>query len=295
MKTTDRQPWIRAFRDECEGLGFAWTESSLQRPSGTTTALFIGRPGTPQSKVVAFIHGLGDDLLFPQVRLFRHLLASGWAIATCDQDGHGQNNSSIFSASQSRDAAASLVAFIESVIPGREKLHLAGFSLGAAVMLDYAVHSPERIQSLTLIGMPLEWPSGFLHIGELKGLFSSSFEEAQKEFGWWGALPAFGPFKRSQFPVRCNSPHQSSYLSEAARLLTMLEPVQALRVVSFPTLCVLGAQDTLALSRHSKSLNSLSPHIQLQWIEGASHFTSLLHPKTWKRIEIFLRAATRQS
>jgi len=139
-------------------LGFHYEFREIERPSGTSSILYLASQTPDPNKVLCFLHGFGDDLFFPGSRLFLHLLQSGWDILTCDLDGHGKGGTAKFDKNRSLSNLEPLLSFFENKYPGRPKLHLCGFSFGAATMLKYAVHNPEHIASLTLLGMPL-WSS----------------------------------------------------------------------------------------------------------------------------------------
>lgn len=298
MKCTDRHRWVEAFYQNCRNHGLLWSEKQIQRPSGTSTALFIGRAAQDPDKVILFLHGLGDDLLFPQLTFFKHLIATGWAIVTCDIDGHGQGNTSYFRPQDLKSIVSDLFLFLEEHCPGRGRVHLCGYSLGGILMLDHAVHSPERVASLTLLGMPVDQPKAVKPTSEILGLLSKIFWNARKEFGLWGSLPAIGPFKRSKFPIRRDNNLNDHYFTEARAILDLLQPRLSLNVVTFPTLYLAGEWDSFVSSSMPGSpkdlIPKLSSRIQVHILSRTTHFTTLLNPLCGRRVEIFLRSARAQ-
>ena len=284
---------MAAFRRQCEGRGLVWTEKQLSRPSGYSKLLFIGRPESAGTKTILFLHGLGDDLLFPQARLFGHLINAGWSIASCDLDGHGQGNDSLFKNEEITSLPKSLIEFVDTFNTRQCKMHFMGFSLGGALLLNHTAKFPERVKSLTLIGTPLkvpETPSPQQLVQELSGLFGQSFRGAVKEFRISSAIPAFGPFRRGQYPVRLGNPDSTS-AKEARVLINQMALLKNLRLTRFPLLYIAGDRDWIASLSEAERAKSELKQMESYTIPRATHLSCLHELNCWNRIEIFLNAA----
>lgn len=289
MEHAQRQRWSRLFREECEAKGLVWLEKSWQRPSGLTRGLYIGKPSEHQSRILIFLHGFGNDALFAHVGLFRQLLQAGWSIATCDIDGHGRGNSSILTESDAMSIVEGLISFVEELSPGRHRLHLMGYSMGAGLLLHYGVHSPERVASLTMIAMPLEISSKLPIVSEALSALRTSMHDAIKEYGFYGFIPAFGMFKRVHYPLRLPLDFRASYVEAARRIIKSLNLRDAIRVITFPSLFIGGSEDHLAKISEIHDLQIPIDKLQVYKIDGETHYTTLLSPLCWKRAELFLR------
>lgn len=294
MEIASRHPWSGRFRRECEAKSFQWIEGHWDRPSGMTQGVLIGPPNAQQSKVIAFLHGLGNDALYPFVGLFRHLLAAGWSIAACDIDGHGIGSTSKMSMASYQTCADDLIAFVAKHRPGRDRIHCAGFSFGAALMLNYAVRNPERIHSLTMIGMPLELSDHMPIVVEGSSIFRPNLATSIIDYGPIGIIPAFGSFNRRNYPIRLEGEHCSQYINRARVMFRELNATNALMVSTFPSLFMSGARDFIAPADPVIDLNIPLERLQVFRIPDETHFSSLFTPVAWKRMEIFLRTVRHQ-
>lgn len=271
-----------------------WCEDTWQRPSGSTRGVLIRQSAFSPAKTVFFLHGLGNDAFYSHVGIFRHLLAQGWNIATCDIDGHGIGNTSLFDADTTLSCPDSLIQFMESLIPGRHRLHLAGYSLGAALMLHFAIHHPERIASLALISLPALIPERPSVWSEVRALGGASFRSCVSDYGLYHVFPAVGPFKRHSYPIRFNHTKDASATTITGNILKRIQVEHALQVASFPTLFLTGDYDSVAPVSLAQNLNLPLERLQIYCAIGESHLTTLFSPKIWKRYEVFLRALASQ-
>ncbi|MCX6123770.1 MAG: alpha/beta hydrolase [Proteobacteria bacterium] len=294
MDLITRQPWIAAFRRQCEARGLVWSEKRLPRPSGYSKFLFISQPERLPARTIVFLHGLGDDLLFPQARLFGHLLKAGWSIASCDLDGHGQGNESLFNQQEILSLPANIIEFIDKYFPGQSKMHFMGFSLGGALLLNHAVQNPGRVLSLIMIGTPLkapDKPSVRQLVQEFSGFFGKSFRNAMGEFRIARTIPAFGPFRRGQYPVRLKNPG-TTFADEARSLIEDIAPLKKLRLARFPLLYLAGDRDWIASLRDAELAKSDASQLQTYTIPRATHLSTIHESNCWKHIEFFLNSAS---
>lgn len=289
MDIATRHRWTKRFQAECLEKGLEWIEDTWDRPTGTTRGVLIGPKDAQQSKVIGFLHGLGNDALFPMVGFFRHLLVAGWSIATCDIDGHGLGNTSTLDPSIVATSADGLVDFIAVHRPGRDRIHCAGYSFGAALMLDYANRNPERIHSLTMIGMPLELTTRLPVLTEASSIFQPSLLNSFVEYGAIGMLPAFGPVNRGNYPIRMADRNNHLYLPQARSIFANLKLDHALRVATFPCLFIGSKRDFIGPLHQVINLQLPIERLQIYQMADETHFTSVLSPLAWKRMEIFLR------
>lgn len=289
MEIGTRHRWTRLFRRECEAQGFQWIEGAWARPGGMTRGVLIGPPHAQQSQVIPILHGLGNDVLYPMLGLVRHLLAAGWSVAACDIDGHGTDTTSTLSAATIASCVEDFMNFIAQHRPGRDRLHLVGYSFGAALMLDYAIRNPERVHSLTMIGMPIEIPKYLPYIAEASSVFRPCFRFSMKDYGRFDFIPAIGPIKRTVYPVRLSDGKNHQYIDQTRKIIASLDLLNALQLMTFPSLFISGTKDFVGPFQPVADLNLPLERLQIYRVPDETHFTSLLSPLTWKRIEIFLR------
>jgi pimeloyl-ACP methyl ester carboxylesterase len=123
-----------------------------------------GAPDGAAGPAVCLVHGnLSTSRFFAATA---ESLPSSWPVAVPDLRGFGLSGpASVDATTGLRDYADDLHRVLSSgLLPGRP-VHLAGWSLGGGVVMQYAIDHPERVASVTLVA-PLS-PSGY---GGTKGV-----------------------------------------------------------------------------------------------------------------------------
>jgi pimeloyl-ACP methyl ester carboxylesterase len=286
----NRQPWTRSFQRWLSENTFDAQSLRWQRAGGAAEILALGHLNNLERPILLFAHGLGNDALFPNIYFFKYLLSAGYNIFTADIDGHGKTTSSLFSQSTIQSFVPDVIDKIDSMSIGRPQLHCCGYSIGAVLLLNYAVYHPERIRSLSMIGPPLNLATGIQIAKELLSPLRQSYLQSIRDYGPLGIHPAIGPILRGRYPVRLGHNEQASYLHAAAQVIASLDPVSKLPLVTFPTLLVAGSLDALAHHGDFDQFIDLR-NIQTFKLKGETHFTSMLCGKLVRRIEVFLRNA----
>lgn len=103
--------------------------------------------GPADGDIVVMVHGFGGDK--DNWPLYAHYFTGRFRVIAPDLPGFGQN---VRNADWDYRGAAQterLRAFLERV--GIDKFHLAGNSMGGYIALNYALHYPDRVKTLTLI------------------------------------------------------------------------------------------------------------------------------------------------
>jgi pimeloyl-ACP methyl ester carboxylesterase len=285
MDLISRQPWIKSFRASCHSLNLNWHEDELSRPSGATKILLISQKEFKGQSTIIFLHGVGDDLLFPQARLFDFLLRQGWSIVTCDIDGHGMGNRSCFNEYDPPSLLPAIIEYLKMTTKITGPFHFMGYSLGGALSSKFVSDNQSVCASLTLIATPLSVPKRVSAFREVKSIFSKNFRSAQKTFGYIGALPGFKFFRRSEYPI--NTIGRKSYLQTARELIDYADPKKSLKEIRLPVLCVVGTDDTFCLLSDLPPANS---YIELHKIVGGTHLDSLHDQDSWERVGNFLKS-----
>lgn len=289
MEISKRHQWAQRFRKECEAKGFDWIEGSWDRKSGMTRGVLIGPPNAQQSQVIPMLHGLGNDVLYPMLGLMRHLLSLGWSVAACDIDGHGADTTSTLSGENITSCVDDFIDFITQHRPGRDRLHFIGYSFGATLLLEYANRNPERVHSLTMIGMPIQIPMQIPYFAEASSILLPSFRNSMKDYGRYDFIPAIGPIKRTVYPVRLQNGPTSEYIKQTRKIIASFDLANALQLITFPSIFISGTKDFIGPAQPIAGLNLPITRLQIYRVPNETHFTTLLSPLTWKRIEIFLR------
>ena len=104
---------------------------------------------------VLFLHGLGNDLFFPNIGFYKYMLRAGFNVITSDLDGHGREGTSTFCEQNLTSLVDDIIRNVSWITQSERDIHLCGFSLGGVLALDYAARQSTRIKSVSTIGMPL--------------------------------------------------------------------------------------------------------------------------------------------
>jgi pimeloyl-ACP methyl ester carboxylesterase len=193
--------------------------------------------------VVICVPGMGD--LRTQYRLLApRLAAAGYRVITMDVRGHGE--SSVDWKEWDAPAVGGDILALMSAL-GVEKAHLIGNSFAAGSVYWAAVHSPERVESLTLLDPAMRdgKPNPLLNLivnAGLSGFWGPSFWITY----WDGLFPVRKPqdFAAVKAALRAN-------LAEPGRLAALKKmafaskaPVEAiLGKTKLPILLIMGTKD----------------------------------------------------
>lgn len=213
--------------------------SSPDKPLNECSYIFAQPP--QESEVVIYLHGTGDDALYPGGIFYTKLIKAGYGVFAFDLPGHGRLSSSVFEESELSSCVAQAVKLLASW--GIDRYHLVGYSLGGVV----AIHNVREMSlsplTLILLGVPtMVKPELSQLIFELRYSVGAEFLKLARVNGFVQMLPAFGPFKRRQFPVRAGEAHYLKAVSEYIHCqFSHLD-----RISSVPTLAINGAMDRIA-------------------------------------------------
>jgi alpha-beta hydrolase superfamily lysophospholipase len=234
--------------------------------------------------VVAFAHGGGNDRLFGLGGLRAALAARGWALATAHLAGHGRGGRDAFSLGAARARLDALVAAAALALPGYPRVVL-GQSLGGALALDRSARgAPEPVACVSaphaLDVRPTRWA-----LGELRALLHPAAYRAFGQAGIWGALPAFGSFKRAEFPVRLPPGEEArpgGYLGAFARALEAMRLLEHLAEPDAPlprVLLLQGEADAVVPADQARALaTAAGQSATLRVFPGVHHLDPLFHP-----------------
>jgi pimeloyl-ACP methyl ester carboxylesterase len=247
--------------------------------------IFMPREYSGRDAVI-YLHGLGNDLFFPNLGLIETLMGSGFPVLAMDMAGHGQNGSTLFTLDHLMAQIPAARQSLLTELPRTQRIHLVGFSFGAALSAHYVATHPDEFQSLTMIAMPR---SLSLRIGYLSEFLSPVYRDwraAVNKYTLSGIQPALGKFRRNIYPLRC--PDNTPYLTLANSYLTRMNLPENLRGLKTPSLGIFGQYDFI--SPASAVADLLSESItRTRTLPAANHFLTLLSPQTWNLTVEFLR------
>lgn len=292
MSALHRHPWSIKFLDWLQSNDFDSQTTRWTRAGGTSELLEIGHLRHKRRPIVVFLHGLGNDAVFPNIDLFRQLLIAGFNIVTADLDGHGKSNTTWFAEETLPSLVSEMMGNCEAIQTSDEKVHVCGYSLGALLVLDYAVKNPDLVKTVSLIGMPITLKSDPRIAFELLTPFVNSYRGALSDYGLSGIHPAIGPVLRSRYPLRLKPKESRPYLEVAGQIIRRMEPARLISSSTLPMLYVAGSLDFIGYHpRSAKFMDDLiqSTKLRREILPGETHFSSMLSPKMPAIIADFLR------
>ena len=133
MSALNRHPWSQKFKSWLDARGFELKTRTWTRAGGESQLLLIGDFSDRDRASIVFLHGLGNDVVYPNIGLFRHLLANKYNLITCDLDGHGQNLSSLFSQTTAPTLIPDMLEIADTILHDSSDLHFCGYSFGAVL------------------------------------------------------------------------------------------------------------------------------------------------------------------
>lgn len=259
---------------DCQG-----EEYFLPRPliQGSVRALHF-RPKRIPPLYVVYVHGTGNDALYPALSLFQKVLLSGYGVFSFDLDGHGQASSGSYHPAHISSALAAALTGLQDRI-GPVPLVLIGHSLGALLSLNLAATSDRfDLRGLVLLTMPLALEIKIINPwSELLSFTESSFRRQRSFYGVLGSVPAFGPIRRQAFPLRLDpSAGFGNYPAAIVDTFNRLSPLAAAPQVSQACLCIYGGRDPLAPIADGTALCKLLPKAELLALPKEGHLTTML-------------------
>ena len=212
-----------------------------------------GRPFDPALPAIVFIHGAAFDhsVWQWQSRYFAH---HGFAVIAPDFPAHGRSPG--IARKQVASMADWIVALLESACVA--KAAIVGHSMGSLVALDLALHHPQHIEKLALVGTSLPMTVGDAFLAAARDDSPAAFD---MECAWGharGSLLAGSPVpgmsllgSSRQLNGRALPGVLAADLGACATYAPSMDSIRALRV---PTLVVGGSRDQMAPMKAGQAL-----------------------------------------
>jgi len=234
---------------------------------------------------ILLCHGFGGSAR--NFRMQARFLRADFRVTLFDLPGHARSPAPEGSEEYSLQA---LLDDLDQLVQAEStQVILGGLSLGAKLMLDYALQQPARVQALVLSSYPSSgedpkrraWALGFADAIEARGL-----DEAGAEFVW-GERSRFDP-KGAALIRQGLLEHSPHALAQIQRQILASSPsprslAQRLRALAIPTCLIAGSDDPESLAP-CRDLAELLPNAELHVLEGAGHVVNLTRPEEFNQI-----------
>jgi pimeloyl-ACP methyl ester carboxylesterase len=245
----------------------------------------------PPGKAVAtilFIHGTGNDLIYPSISLYKHLFMQNIRVCAFDLDGHGYQGTTLYSQKGVQNFVAWAVQQTSEV--STDPIFIIGHSLGGSLALAYAAKAGEKLAGLILISTPITLAASvFSLIRELTSFIRSSVWQEKKIYGSWDLLPAIGAFKRDIYPIRLENP-KVNYVTQVDATIKSLNLINELDSISNRVLLIYGTGDFIVNKTDATLIRDRVEKSELVLIDGATHFSTILEAEVPEKISSFIKA-----
>jgi len=232
-----------------------------------------------KGKPLILVHG--GQCRLESWRDMRPFLAQRFRVHAYDLRAHGQTVTPR-EPSQSQELwAEDLYRFIRSF--GLRRVAVAGWSMGAAISLTFAIRHPEMLSHLILIGAssPLVRPtdrSGFEERRRLLESGASAEEIVKRTFEF--TSKAFGPYATTENRQALEKLREDLLLFYSKPSAEIMEVTRAshadiasqLSSINCPTLIIVGDADIRTPMGMAESLNKELPHSYIKIICDCGHF-----------------------
>jgi len=241
-----------------------------------------------QGPVVLLVHGLSVNIeLNWGINGVIDSLARSHRVVALDLRGHGRSDKPHDPAAYGTRHVQDVVTLLDSL--HIDRVHVVGYSLGAAVATKLLVSHPERVASVVLGGggwvrrdmpRPAE-VQGWLEALERAARDGTPVYDAMRQPGW------------PEFPapvVAMVNQNDPVALAASIRGDTGLAVSESeLRRVTVPVLAVVGANDALGLPV-AEAASRVVPGMRVQILPGLDHLTAINHPLFLQSVLEFLGA-----
>jgi 3-oxoadipate enol-lactonase len=190
------------------------------------------------------------------------------------------------------DLGEDLVALLDSL--DVETAHVAGLSLGGMIGMWTAAHRPGRVRSLTLcctsadLGPRSMW-SERAELVRTRGMEPVVEPALGRWFtdGWRAA----NPLRTAEFRDMIGATNPAGYSGCCCAIETM-DLLEALPMISAPTLVISGAEDVATSPEHGRRIVEGISGAHFEVVEGAAHLGSVEQPERFTELMLeHLKAA----
>jgi len=229
-----------------------WTFTA---PSGPLSVIGIGDPSAPRVLLVPGVTGSKEDFHY----LMREMVDAGFHVESFDLAGQYESASAgpwNLRPPETRYTMdlfeADLIAFIES---GSAPVHLVGYSFAGLVAELVAVHRPELVRSLGLLGPPPDSGQSFRTIPFLGPLSRIARPGVAATLMRWGVVlnvlrvrPGRLRFVRHRFTTTRRDAHRDIM----GLMMHTPDLEQPLAALGIPTLVAVGSRDLWPVRNHQR-------------------------------------------
>jgi pimeloyl-ACP methyl ester carboxylesterase len=276
-----------------DSIAAKWSLDLLERHPGKNRYLLVEPTQNHNSRLIIYLHGLGNDLFFPQHDMFLSLVKKGYSILSVDLDGHGLDTTTQFSEKRIHSLMASVSQVVKKI--KRNSCWFVGYSLGGVIGANGIPTCGLKFDGAIFIGAPDVNPPKSAMAWETLTVGKKSFYRSIFTYGIGGFIPALGEFGRQSFPVRLDHDEGEDYFAVARRIISQFPLFVSLKKLNIPVQICKGSLDHVASKLESiRNFCNQNPHVSYKILEGCTHHTTLLEPQLANVISNFIEEHLQQ-
>ncbi|MFQ3609799.1 MAG: alpha/beta hydrolase, partial [Chloroherpetonaceae bacterium] len=257
--------------------------------NGTIHHYYDSNPtASPDTPTVILIHGW-DCWWMWWHKVIGFLTQKNIRAVAYDLKGHGWSDEDVLNDYSLQSLSKDLHALVEHL--GLKRYHIAAFSLGPFVVLDYAVKNESEIQSLTFFNFGY-FPNNPTMSKMIPKVIPFLFDKVVRKLTWWPALYAYArltlarnPATKEDILVGMNSLRfcSSNAIKQTAEQLSKMEVTENLpkqvAALNVPMLFVAGKGDQVVSWKNTKKLFEYAKKGRLEIIKKCGHLITLELPE----------------
>jgi len=239
-------------------------------------------------EVVILIHGW-DCWWMWWHKVIGHLNAQGIRTIAYDLKGHGWSDNGLAENYSIKSYSEDLRSFVSAL--GLERYHIAAFSLGPFIALDYAVKYEDEVASLTFLNFGY-FPNNPFLSEVIPIVLPFLFGKVLRKIRWWPPLYLYArvtlaknPATREDIVIGVDSLKfiSDEAIRQTTRQISQIEvtenlPKQVAKIKT-PIMFVAGKGDQVVTWKNTKRLYEFSANGRLVLIKKCGHLITLELPK----------------
>lgn len=247
--------------------------------------------GTP----IILVHGfaVNADLNWRWGGCVRKLRNAGYRVIMLDVRGHGLSDKPRDPAAYGTELSDDIVRLMDHL--GIPKAHVAGYSMGGFITMKTIERHPERLLSGIVCG------AGWSELNEEILALFKEIVTAMEQRRSVAPITHWLEVKKRAPEIQCKIVdfvvglfNDLDAIVNVFRTFEALSvPEEALRKNTVPTLVLVGTKDGIRVT--SDQLPGLMQNLQLVYIEGGDHLSTVPHPVFMRSMVDFLRATDAQT
>jgi pimeloyl-ACP methyl ester carboxylesterase len=226
----------------------------------------VGKDSLP----VLLVHGAGGTYLYwpPEIRRL-----PGYRVFAIDLPGHGKSG-----ATEGRQSIGDYARSIRDwmIAVGMPRAVLVGHSMGGAIVLAMAIHYPEHVLGIGLVGSGARMPVNSTLLQNAAR--TTTFYQATEAIISW-SFGSQAPPRLVELASKRMAEIRPSVLHGDLLACSTFDATAHLGEINCPTLVVCGGEDKMMPSRYSQFMANMISQARLESIPGAGHMVMLEQPE----------------